>query len=207
MTTALLYRSRQKWQAGVAFSAAVLIHCAVLALGNVHRVEKPDGPNLMGPSTEITFEDAPPTLADPEPDVPAPLSPPLQTDNTFPEDHPTPPPARKQTRQAAVPLVRSTNNRTAGPATWSSARVLALSAPKPEYPYEARRQKITGDGAVTMIIDPLTGNVTHVSMAKSTGSPFLDNAALTGFQRWRFKPGTVSSVTCPVTFTLAGLSY
>jgi hypothetical protein len=30
---------------------------------------------------------------------------------------------------------------------------------------------------------------------------------VTGLKRWRFRPGTVSSVTCPVTFTLTGASY
>lgn len=89
----------------------------------------------------------------------------------------------------------------------SSARVFAVSAPRPEYPYEARRQRITGDGIAVMTIDPGTGNVIQVTMAKSTGSEFLDNAVVTGFKRWRFKPGSVSSVTCPVTFTLSGASY
>ena len=58
-----------------------------------------------------------------------------------------------------------------------------------------------------MTVDPVTGNVSSVSMAKGTGSPVLDNAALSGFRRWRFKPGTVSTVTCPITFTLVGARY
>ena len=89
----------------------------------------------------------------------------------------------------------------------STAMVFAISAPRPEYPYEARRQKLTGDGVVVMNVDPVTGNVTSVSMSTTTGSPFLDNAAIAGFRRWRFRPGSVSSVTCPVTFTLTGASY
>jgi periplasmic protein TonB len=89
----------------------------------------------------------------------------------------------------------------------SSAKIFAVSAPRPEYPYEARRQKITGDGIVVMTVDPVTGSVTSVFLSKSTTSPFLDNAALAGFKRWRFKPGTVSAVTCPVTFTLTGASF
>jgi TonB family protein len=89
----------------------------------------------------------------------------------------------------------------------SSAKVFALSAPRPEYPYEARRQKITGDGIAVIRIDPGSGSVTDVSMAKSTGSVFLDNAAIAGFRRWRFKPGSVSTVTCPITFTLSGAAY
>jgi protein TonB len=89
----------------------------------------------------------------------------------------------------------------------SSAKVFAVNAPRPEYPYEARRQKITGDGIVVMTVDPGSGSVTDVSMAKSTGSVFLDNAAIAGFRRWRFKPGSVATVTCAVTFTLSGASY
>jgi TonB family protein len=84
---------------------------------------------------------------------------------------------------------------------------MALNAPRPEYPYEARRQKITGSGVAVMSVDPGSGNVTDVTMSKSTGSAFLDNAAIAGFRRWRFKPSSVSTVTCPVTFTLSGASY
>ena len=89
----------------------------------------------------------------------------------------------------------------------SSAKVLAVNAPRPEYPYEARRQKITGSGVAVMRVDPGSGSVTEVTIAKSTGSVFLDNAAIVGFRRWRFKAGSVSTVTCPVTFTLSGASY
>ncbi|HEX7518593.1 MAG TPA: energy transducer TonB [Chthoniobacterales bacterium] len=86
-------------------------------------------------------------------------------------------------------------------------KVLALSAPRPEYPYEARRQRITGDGIVVMSVDPVSGRVTDVSMWRSTGNSYLDNAAVTGFRRWRFKPGTVSRVKSPITYTLTGAAY
>jgi TonB family protein len=91
--------------------------------------------------------------------------------------------------------------------TWSSAKVFAVSAPRPEYPYEARRQKITGQGVVALRVDATTGAVTGVTLQKSTGNAFLDNAALAGFRRWRFRPGAVSIVTCPITFTLTGAAY
>ncbi len=89
----------------------------------------------------------------------------------------------------------------------SSAKVFAVSAPRPEYPYEARRQRVTGDGIALLTIDPGTGNVVQATMTKSTGNQFLDSAAISGFKRWRFKPGTVASVTCPITFTLTVASY
>jgi protein TonB len=106
-----------------------------------------------------------------------------------------------------TPIVRPSSNTHPGSLPVSSAKAFAVSAPRPEYPYEARRQKITGDGIVVMTVDPVTGNVISASISKTTGSPFLDNAAVAGFKRWRFRPGTVSSVTCPVTFMLTGASY
>jgi TonB family protein len=84
---------------------------------------------------------------------------------------------------------------------------MALSAPRPEYPYEARRQKITGSGFAILAIDSVSGNVTGAMMEQSTGSSVLDNAAMTGLRRWRFKPGTVSRVRLPITFTMTGAAY
>jgi protein TonB len=127
-------------------------------------------------------------------------------DLLFADDKSTPPPVRRGTIKF-TPIVRPRNNSAPGSISVSSARVFAVSSPRPEYPYEARRQRLTGDGLVVMTVDPITGSVTSVSISKTTGSPFLDNAALAGFKRWRFKPGTVSSVTCPITFTLGGATY
>jgi protein TonB len=100
-----------------------------------------------------------------------------------------------------------TSNTSPGSLSLSSAKIAALSAPRPEYPYEARRQKITGSGIVAMTVDPATGRVTDVTMWQSTGSPYLDNAALTGFRRWRFQPGTAFRIKSPITYTLTGAAY
>jgi len=89
----------------------------------------------------------------------------------------------------------------------SSAKAVAVSAPRPEYPYEARRSKVTGSGVCVMTVDPGSGAVTSATMAQSTGSPILDNAATSAFRRWRFKPGTVSKVRTPITFTMSGAQY
>jgi len=118
----------------------------------------------------------------------------------------TPPPIHPSTSKV-MPMIRRSQNTRPSAVNLSSAKVFALSAPRPEYPYEARRQRVTGDGVAVLTVDPATGAVVDVSMARSTGNQFLDNAALTGFRRWRFRPGTVSSVTCPVTFALTGAVY
>jgi protein TonB len=203
----LLYQPRQKFRVVMAFAAALLIHFAAIAIANVQRAEKAGESPFTENFPEITFEPPPLETVEPAPDELEPLPAPAQTDESFPDEAPTPLPIGRQSTEPIAPLVKPRNNRMAGSLSLSSAKVLALSAPRPEYPYEARRQRITGTGIVAMTVDPANGNVSGVSMTKSTGSPFLDNAALTAFRRWRFKPGTVSSVTCPVTFTLTGASY
>jgi TonB family protein len=58
-----------------------------------------------------------------------------------------------------------------------------------------------------MTVDPGSGAVTSATMAQSTGNAILDNAATSAFRRWRFKPGTVSKVRTPITFTMSGAQY
>lgn len=207
MTQSLLHQPRYRWSTGVAFGAALLIHFAAIALAHVHRSEHAEPARWIDDFTPITFVDPSPPITASDPDPPDPLPTPPQTDPNFPEITSTPPPVRTPRTKPVGPVARQPNPASRGSLNLSTARVFAVSAPRPEYPYEARRQKITGEGVAAMIVDPASGQVSEVAMLRSTGSPFLDNAALSGFRRWRFKPGTVSSVRCPITFTLTGASY
>ena len=83
-------------------------------------------------------------------------------------------------------------------------RAVAVFAPRPSYPYEARRGRITGTGVVVMLVDQATGKVTSCRMLQSTGSVILDAECLATFRRWRFTPGTVKEVRIPITFTTSG---
>jgi TonB family protein len=202
--SALIYRPGKQWRFTTALIAAALIHLAALAFATAHRVE---------PQTVSGFSNVPPDtfveVLDPEADQPD-LSDPLPKPPTIDESYvkQTAPPPQIRTRvNKSTPLVRSTEASALRSLNFSSAKVLALTAPRPEYPYEARRQKITGSGVAVMSVDPGSGNVTDVILSTSTGSAFLDHAAIAGFRRWRFKPGSVSTVTCPVTFTLSGASF
>jgi len=205
MTRALLYQSGYKWRFGVVLSGAAFIHLAVISLAGNRHYDPVPLPGMASEPPQVFLE-----LTEPIPDTQADLSEPLPTpppmELLFAEEKSTPPPMRTLTNKV-TPILRPGNNMPAGSLPVSSAKVFAVSAPRPEYPYEARRQRITGDGIAVMTVDPVTGIVTNVSISKTTGSPFLDNAAMTGFKRWRFKPGTISSVTCPVTFTLTGATY
>jgi TonB family protein len=73
-----------------------------------------------------------------------------------------------------------------------------------DYPYEARRRRITGSGVVVVEIDSVTGNVKAARMAPSIGSPILDDAALSAFRQFRFKPGTPTLAKIPINFSLGG---
>jgi TonB family protein len=208
MARPLLYQPRQRWRIGAAFSAAALIHFAAIALASIHQHEQagelPSGDDGFPPIELVT--ESPTDNPTPAPDVVDPPSTLNPTDESFSDEKPTPRQVRRQTNRFAAPLVKARNGNP-GSLTLSSAKVLALSAPRPEYPYEARRQRITGDGIVVMTVDPVTGSVIDVSMWKSTGNPVLDNAVLAAFRRWRFKPGTVSTVKSPITFTMTGAQY
>jgi TonB family protein len=82
------------------------------------------------------------------------------------------------------------------------ARPIAIFAPRPRYPYEAFSKGITGRGVFVLDIDPKDGLIRSVAVARSTGSPILDNAAMSTFAGWRLKPGTVSRLNVPVIFSL-----
>lgn len=83
----------------------------------------------------------------------------------------------------------------------STAKALAVSAPRVEYPYQARAKEITGSGIYVMTINP-RGLVTSVKVGSSSGHAILDRQALTTLKRWRFRPGTVTKISMPVTWTL-----
>jgi TonB family protein len=82
----------------------------------------------------------------------------------------------------------------------SAAKALAVNAPLPEYPYQARHANITGSGLCVMLVDPASGRVTSAIMAQSTGNAILDKVTTDTFRTWRFKPGTVSQVRVPITY-------
>jgi TonB family protein len=86
----------------------------------------------------------------------------------------------------------------------SAAKAVTTYAPRPEYPQEARSHRIAGSGVCVVSVDPASGSITNASMAQSTGSPLLDKSVLSTVRTWKFKPRTVSKVSIPVEFTMAG---
>jgi TonB family protein len=205
MTRAIVSQSAPKWRFAVALAVAAGIHLAAISFASVRRVEPKTASGIPAEPPVLTFDLGEPNV-DPQPDLPESLPTPPFIDESYIQETATPPPGHR-TPTKFTPPVRPRTNTTGKSVNVSEAKVFALSAPRPEYPYEARRQKIAGDGIALLTIDQNSGDVVHITMSKSTGNPLLDDAALAGLRRWRFKPGTVSSVTCPITFTLTGVAY
>ena len=87
---------------------------------------------------------------------------------------------------------------------WNSGKIAVIFAPQPEYPLEARKKHLKGDGMLLLHIDMPSGNVTSVDVEKSTGHKILDDAAVRSFLRWRFRPGTYEKVWVPIHYTFTG---
>jgi len=86
------------------------------------------------------------------------------------------------------------------PTSLSAAKAVAISAPLPDYPYQAKHAHITGSGVCVMLVDRRSGRVTGAMMAQSTGNAILDKMTTNTFAEWRFKPRTVSQVQVPITY-------
>ena len=205
MDSSMFYRPGGKWQVWAAACGAVLVHVGAVGLADRSAAAVADMPDSPANVIVVPIIDDPQPVdaVDPPPEL-APPPPPV-TENAFTDEQPPPPPVRQRfdrPPQRLVPVAAAPPR-----LQMASAKVLALNAPRPEYPYEARRQRAIGSGIALLTVDPATGAVVDVRMVRSIGNAFLDNAAINGFRRWRFKPGTVSSVQTPITYTLTGASF
>ena len=197
--TQLIYRPPPRWYLWTAVGGALGIHLAAVVASQRHEALPVDLPPQPPQVVEAVL--ARPEATPPPEDIPFPEPPPPpEIQPEFGEER-TPPPKQPQNAQKFTPI------KAPGPMSMSRAKALALYAPRPQYPYEARSRHVTGSGVIVAQVDAASGNVTSASVSSSTGSPILDNAATSAFRQWRFRPGTVSKVNIPITFTMTGASY
>ena len=78
-----------------------------------------------------------------------------------------------------------------------------LFAPKPYFPYRARKEYKTGAGVFLLNINPETGLVDSIKIEQTTGLWSFDVSCLKTFIKWRFKPHTFAKVHVPVRFVFA----
>lgn len=204
MPKPLLYKPPPRWHVWAALGGAVLLHITAVVAAIKREAPPVDLSNI--PDAVVIGldqqEQPPEPTPPPEEPEPPPPPPPPTAEPEFKEEQPTPPPKNKPA-QKVTPMARPQ----AAVMGASGAKANAIFGPKPEYPYEARSKKITGSGVCVVTVDPATGNVTDATMAQSIGSPILDNAAVSTFRRWRFKPGVLSKAKIPITFTLTGAAF
>jgi TonB family protein len=195
----LLYQRSSNGSLALAFVATIAIYASALAFSPVQ--EPPPGVPAAG-SPEIDL-----ISADPEPEPQASSPQPIEPTTSLPppndfSDTPEPTPMRvtrpvKPVRPVAslAPSLRSSG---------ANAKLFAVVSPRPSYPYEARKNHVTGSGAVVVDVDPSTGAILSATISETTGSAILDNAAMAAFRRWRFRSGAPRRVRIPFTFTMFG---
>jgi len=157
------------------------------------------------PTAMLEISAAPSTLTPELTPAPTPRGTPPDIKPEYVEE--TTPPPKKPQAPKLTPIKAPQAAGRPGTMSISTAKALATYAPRPQYPYEARSRGITGRGVCVVEINAGSGSVTSASMASSIGNPILDNAALSAFRRWRFKPGSVSKARIPITFTTTGAQY
>jgi protein TonB len=208
MPKPLLYKPPPRWQVWAALGGAALIHIGAVVAAIKHEKPPPDLSDIPTFSIDATLEQPSEQPTPPPEDIPLPEPPPMPQEMPEFHEETTPPPKQpKQVKAAPVKTPQIGSPRPPGMMSISSAKASAISAPRPDYPYEARSRHITGSGVCVVTVDTASGAVTDATMAQSIGNPILDNSAVSAFRRWRFKPGSVSKVKIPITFTMTGASY
>jgi periplasmic protein TonB len=203
MAAPLLYKPPPSWQFWAAFAGAVLIEAAsVVIAGMKHEPPAIDLSQIPTATVEATLQPEDQPTPPPE-DIPIQEPPPIpEVAPEFHEEKPPPPKTNKPTGPVKAP------QGVTGTMSITGAKAVAIFAPKPEYPYEARSRHQTGSGVALLSVDSASGNVTDVSMAQSIGSPILDQSTVSAFRRWRFAPGKCApKVKVPITYTMTGASY
>ncbi|HLW34024.1 MAG TPA: energy transducer TonB [Chthoniobacterales bacterium] len=202
MPQPLLYKPPPSWQFWAAFGGAILIEAgSVLIAGIKHEAPPVDLSQIPTATVEATLQPEDQPTPPPE-DIPIQEPPPIPDVAEFHEEKPPPPKTNKPTGPVKAP------QGVTGTMSITGAKAIAIYAPKPDYPYEARSRHQTGSGVAVLSVDTASGNVTDASMAQSIGSPILDQSTVSTFRRWRFAPGKCApKVKVPITYTMTGASY
>jgi periplasmic protein TonB len=199
----LLYNPPPRWQFYAALGGALFLHIAAVGIAAIkHEPPVVDLSQIPTATVEATLQPEDQPTPPPE-DIPIQEPPPIpEVAPEFHEEKPPPPKTNKPTGPVKAP------QGVTGTMSITGAKAVAIFAPKPDYPYEARSRHVTGSGVCLLSVDVASGNVTDATMAQSIGSPILDNSTTSTFRRWRFRPGAAApKVKVPITYTMTGASY
>ena len=202
MNSALFYRENGRRLFWIAFVSALAIHIGAVALAKTKSPTTRLENFTLTDDVVIGYAPEPEPALEEESVPPRPIEEIHPEQDVFREENLTPPPVRAHRTSRAVSPER-------GKPTTSlrSVKAMVAYAPRPIYPYEARRQRVTGSGVALLTIDQTSGMVTDVLMTQSCGNVILDNSTRDALRRWRFRPGAPASVQVPITYTITGASY
>ncbi|PTX96533.1 energy transducer TonB [Opitutus sp. ER46] len=194
---------RQDFVIGLALSA--VIHGTVFLEGKLFP-NRPPAPVVRERPT-LTVIDMPP-LEPEEPEIvettsdavaPAEFAPPMQvdvpqvvTDTSFVQRIQPPPPENVQPNASLVKIPEHRDNtawhklQIFDPSSLDQQPVPRVRTP-PQYPFEQRRQGVTGEVLVEFIVDT-QGNVLGAFAVRSSQREF-ESAAVQAVSKWKFKPG------------------
>ena len=190
----------------IALHAAALMLLLIPAVAPKADVEKER--NIL-----VTLVDAPPPPPPPPP-PPQDKPPPPIKELSPPKPSPVPPPPEAPPVDVAEPRPTDVFQPPSPPAPpqpvadiGASVDISSKNMNPPRYPPAAARSGIEGEVVLVIDVDA-NGNVTNVSVEKSSRNRDLDRAAMEAARKWRFNPATVNGqkaagrVRVPVNFTL-----
>jgi len=98
-----------------------------------------------------------------------------------------------------------------GPEAVVSTAARPLAANRPDVPYPLRAKRRGHEGTVVLRVEvSVAGEAKRIDVARSSGHPSLDRAAVRAVRRWRFVPATrdgrpvAATVRIPIEFRLEG---
>lgn len=200
MNAALFYQPRGRCTFGIAFACAAAIHLGAVVLGK-NKSDSTAVQDFRPAPADVEVITEEPQRMLPEQSVSPPPLDQLHPEDLFVEENRMQAPVRAHNKRRAPSLLKG------AAAPFASFKAQIMYAPRPVYPYEARRQQLTGSGTAVLTVDPSDGEVTAVQMSQSCGSFILDNATIEALRKWRFKRGTATIVRVPITYGLMGALY
>ena len=200
------------WPRIVGIAFVIALHLAALMMLLIPAVA-PKAAKEKERNVMVTLVDAPPPPPPPPPDA---RPPPPVKNLAPPRETPLPPPPEAPPVDVAEPRPTDIVSPPAPPAPpapqpeiGASVDISSKNMNPPRYPPAAARSGI--EGTVILIIDvDASGNVTNVSVEKSSRNRDLDRAAMEAARKWRFNAATkdgrpsAGRVRVPVDFTLGG---
>jgi TonB family protein len=201
------YKTPPRWHFLAALIGAVTIEVAAVAAASLAKGARIPMDNGLPEERHIetVLVDLPPDSTPPPPeDLPPPLPPPPVDTTEFVLTEPSSPPrTTTRPRPTVKAIVSRAAHASVGAPNLGSERTKMIFAPRPVYPFEARRAQQTGTGKFRLQFDS-SGGVTEIETVQSTGSAILDQVSLRALGHWRCKPGVYDKVYVPITFTLRG---